>query len=96
MNHLPNFRNYDNPKRNRDMKEEYKKLYAVVYRDDGPKGPCGQSMSFTRKWTRVYLFNTEDEALKWKGSNPIAEGRKNPYYAICGEGYDDSVKPPKE
>ena len=69
--------------------------YAVVYRDNGPGGPCGQSMSTTRNWTRVYLFNTEQEALEWIRDNPIGKGRENPQYVICGEGYDDTIEFPK-
>ena len=75
------------------MSKDYK--YAVVYRDDGPKGMCGQSMSITREWTSVYLFKTEEEALEWLGDNPVRQerqDRKNPRCVICGEGYDDSLK----
>ena len=65
--------------------------YAVVYRDNGPGGPCGQSCSITRLWTKVYLFHSEKDALEWIGANPIGSGRKDAHYAICGNGYDDSI-----
>lgn len=78
------------------MSEANLAKYAVVYRDDGPKGACGQSMSVTRKWTYVFLFNTEDEALRWMSQNPIDKNsRKNPHYAVCGNGYYDSISRPQ-
>ena len=40
-------------------------MVAIVYCDDGPSGPCGQSCYTTSAWTRVYLFNNEDEAADW-------------------------------
>lgn len=38
---------------------------ALVYTDEGPGGPCGQSCSTTSEWSRVYLFDDEDSARKW-------------------------------
>jgi hypothetical protein len=40
-------------------------MVAVVYCDDGPSGPCGQDCYTTSAWTRVYLFNNEDEVADW-------------------------------
>lgn len=33
----------------------------ALYSDDGPSGPCGQSMSITCPWSILYVFKDEDE-----------------------------------
>jgi hypothetical protein len=30
------------------------------YRDDGPGGPCGQTMSVTSPWSRLYVYDGEN------------------------------------
>ncbi len=29
---------------------------ALHYQDDGPSGPCGQTMSVTSPWSRIYIY----------------------------------------
>lgn len=38
---------------------------AVVYTDQGPSGPCGQSVITTSAWTKVFLFENEEKAYEW-------------------------------
>lgn len=59
-----------------------KDMVAVVYRDDGPGGPCGQSCHTTSPWTRVYLFNTEDEAREWLKTATFPK-RKRSVITMC-------------
>ena len=56
--------------------------FALVYTDEGPGGPCGQSCYTTSKWTRVYLFKTEAEALKWLNLHEKSK-RKRPDWQLC-------------
>lgn len=58
--------------------------YAVVYRDDGPIGVCGQSGITTSPHTRVYLFDTENKMREWiqLNSHNIPK-RRNSRLVIC-------------
>jgi hypothetical protein len=59
--------------------------YAVVYHDDGPEVPGGQYPDIAYPWTKVYLFETEEEARDWmKDVLVLFLGRKSPQVMICG------------
>ncbi len=42
-------------------------IYAV-YKDDGPKGICGQSMSITRKFSSLFIFDDYAKFKNWAES----------------------------
>lgn len=50
----------------------------VIYTDDGPSGPCGQSMKTTCEHTRVYRFSSESRFRGFVGSKSLIDvfGRK--------------------
>jgi len=37
--------------------------YFVHYKDDGPSGVCGQSMSITMPWDKLYLIKVDENGL---------------------------------
>ena len=41
------------------METEY---YYVGYEDSGPSGPCGQCMSVTSNWRKLYIFTEYQKA----------------------------------
>ena len=41
------------------METEY---FYVGYEDSGPSGPCGQSMSVTCNWHKLYIFTDYQKA----------------------------------
>ena len=57
----------------------------VIYTDDGPNGPCGQSCSVTAPHTYIYLYKTEDDFRKDKKN--IGRQGKNATirFAVIGE-----------
>lgn len=40
--------------------------YYVNYRDDGPSGPCGQSMATTSPWNQLYIFPDRASYIAWE------------------------------
>jgi hypothetical protein len=56
---------------------------AVVYTDQGPGGICGQDVNTTSCWTKVWLFESFDEAVKFTQKYPVAGSRKRARYTIC-------------
>lgn len=50
--------------------------WFVIYTDDGPNGPCGQCMSITCPWTKLFIFRSY-ESMKEFCEN-AGTGRKNP------------------
>ena len=46
---------------------------AVVYTDQGPGGICGQDINTTSCWTKVWLFESFEEAVKFTEKYPVAE-----------------------
>ncbi len=58
--------------------------YTLVYHDDGPAGACGQSMSTTCPWNKVYLFDSEDEMMAYAKENfATLPRRKRPELSAC-------------
>ena len=55
---------------------------AVVYTDQGPGGICGQDVNTTSCWTKVWLFESFDEAVKFIQKTPLTK-RKRARYDIC-------------
>lgn len=54
-------------------------MIYLAYKDNGPSGPCGQSMNTTSNWQRLYRFNTYSEFQKFiekVDTNPNKCGRK--------------------
>jgi hypothetical protein len=54
---------------------------VLHYRDDGPSGPCGQTVSTTAPWSRLYHYENEDDAvafMRYVRDNPLKLGRRNP------------------
>ena len=53
------------------------------YRDDGPSGPCGQSMSITAPWSRLFVWEGEnaerdaEEFMRRLRNEPTVMGRRN-------------------
>ncbi len=52
-------------------------LYAVVYKDDGPSGICGQSCSITTPWVRLYLLSSYEAVKVFTEKLSPNNGRKN-------------------
>jgi hypothetical protein len=48
----------------------------VVYTDDGPIGPCGQSMATTCRWTRLHIFRDDEHMREWAAIHCGMSGRK--------------------
>lgn len=38
---------------------------VLHYRDDGPSGPCGQCTSITAPWSRLYVYDNENDAVAY-------------------------------
>ncbi len=52
---------------------------VILYQDDGPNGPCGQSCNITKPWTDVHIFNDDEQFEKWKqGFEKMKNSRRNP------------------
>lgn len=54
---------------------------VLHYRDDGPSGPCGQTVSVTSPWSRLYRYEREEDALafmRFVRDHPARIGRRNP------------------
>ena len=67
--------------------EEPEGPWALVYTDEGAKGPCGQSAHITTPWTRVWIFDTLDKLHEWltpKYKGMKNGGRKKPRFNYCG------------
>lgn len=55
--------------------------YYVAYEDKGPSGPCGQTVSTTMSWNKLYIFNDEQKARDFVQvitGSPFKGGRKHP------------------
>ena len=52
-------------------------LFAVVYEDDGPSDICGQSLSITCAWHKLYLFETEETMKSFIKEVYEKKSRKN-------------------
>ncbi len=56
----------------------------VHYRDDGPSGPCGQLVSITSPWSKLYRYEGDDAYrdarafMVWVAEHPVGSGRRNP------------------
>lgn len=55
---------------------------ALVYTDQGPGGICGQDCNTTSCWTKVWLFESFDAAVKFTQEHPLPR-RKRARYDIC-------------
>ena len=51
--------------------------YYVRYQDDGPMGLCGQAMSITMPWDRLYVFDCAEDADRFCAGVRESNGRKN-------------------
>lgn len=52
---------------------------VVLYQDDGPNGPCGQSCHITKPWCDVHIFNDRNAFENWKeGFDKVKNSRRNP------------------
>jgi hypothetical protein len=40
--------------------------YYANYRDDGPSGPCGQSMAITSPWNQLFIFPDRASYIAWE------------------------------
>ena len=63
----------------------------VIYTDDGPSGPCGQSCSVTAPHTYISLFNSYDDFVKNK--DKIGRRGKNGQlrFVVIGEWSNQGV-----
>ena len=52
-------------------------IYAI-YKDDGPLGFCGQSMSITCSWEHLYRLKSYDDLLALRDNLETVKSRKNP------------------
>lgn len=68
-------------------------MFAVVYTDEGPSGICGQAMSITRPWTRIWLFSSEQTMHAFlKVQEPVKTGRKKARWTtVYPKGYTQCV-----
>ena len=68
-------------------------MFAVVYTDEGPSGICGQAMSITCPWTRVWLFSSEQAMHAFlKVQEPVKTGRKKARWTtVYPKGYTRCV-----
>ena len=59
---------------------------VLVYLDDGPSGPCGQSMSITSPHTRVHIFEDEDALREWSKDKDLGpnKARRKSQIRVCG------------
>ena len=54
---------------------------VLHYKDDGPSGPCGQTVSVTSPWSRLYRYEREEDAvafIRYLKAHPLDFGRRNP------------------
>ena len=52
-------------------------IYAI-YKDDGPKGMCGQSMSTTCPWEHLYRLKNYDDFRAFREMVEKSTARRNP------------------
>lgn len=52
-------------------------IYAI-YKDDGPLGFCGQSMSITCSWEHLYRLKSYDDLRAFRDKLETVKSRKNP------------------
>ena len=58
-----------------------------IYRDDGPSGPCGQSMSTTCSHTALHVFRSEYEMRLFLEAHKFRNGKRHSlHYLVVGEG----------
>jgi hypothetical protein len=57
---------------------------VLHYKDDGPSGPCGQCMSVTAPWDRLYTYEGADAErdatayMRFLAQRRSFAGRRNP------------------
>jgi len=70
-------------------------MFAVVYSDEGPNGPCGQSCITTSPHCSVYLFFSEEAMQQWlkdqqDNMDKRRKARRKASWKICyPEGHQD-------
>jgi len=57
---------------------EIEGLFALIYRDDGPRGICTQCGSVTSPWEKLFLFETETKMRAFAEEIKICKFRLNP------------------
>jgi len=58
--------------------EDTSQTWYILYRDDGPDGPCGQSCHVTSPWCQLYRFvGTHGECMD-RVEKLMGRGRKRP------------------
>jgi hypothetical protein len=65
-------------------------MHYLAYEDDGPSGPCGQSVSITMPWRKLLVYENPDDAYALMGflaSRTVFGGRRRP--RIVGAWSDD-------
>jgi len=59
------------------MSSESNVNWLIYYRDEGPSGPCGQAVSVTRPWRRLYRFEGTRREMADKVDVAIEETRRH-------------------
>ena len=67
-------------------------MIAIVYTDEGPSGPGGQTTDATRSHQGVYLFDTPEEARTFLDERTPIRGRKRPKVLIIDTDNGDAIK----
>ncbi len=52
--------------------------YVVLYQDEGPNGPCGQSAHITNPWTILKIFYDREELREFAEKVAQNKGRRRP------------------
>lgn len=62
------------------------KQVILIYTDEGPGGPCGQSMNTTSRWAKAWIFPSDKAARDWLQENreTACGQRKKQRWEICG------------
>lgn len=60
------------------MSKENKITYYIAYKDDGPKGICGQAMSITSPWNKLIIFDDYFKMKKFADNIDDFSHRLNP------------------
>ena len=62
------------------------------YQDDGPLGACGQIISVTNPWDRLYIFKDHEAAYEFMREVESCRGRKNPRVTKIWQAGDDFME----
>jgi len=69
-------------------------MFYIGYEDKGPSGVCGQTVSNTAPWRKLFIFHTEEKARKFI-NNLQSYGRSQPkiigFWSDEKENYYDEV-----